>query len=196
MKGVYRDMMSEEKAVAIMMTNLKGAKTHKPSNLLEFAEACRTLKDEKGFGWGIKEMSRYFHVSGYMLRQIDKINEVKENPKLKKLIQQGELGIEDCYQLWRIKEPKRSQVAELVQNMTSDEVRRLVYFIVNNPKLSLTEIKKLFEKEKPEKIKLLVIPLDSVTYEDLKKFASHSKLNVHDFALKILENHMYGKKKK
>ena len=70
--------MKEEKAVAIMMGNLKGPK-NKPSDLVEFAEACRTLKKL----WGFVEMSKHFRTSQYMLRQIDKINELKR--KLEKI---------------------------------------------------------------------------------------------------------------
>ena len=180
--------MKEETAVAIMMGNLKGSK-NKPSNLLEFAEACKTLKTK----WGIKEMSRYFHVSGYMLRQIDKINDIIDNPKIKKLIKNRELGIDASYQLSRIKEPKRTQVANVIKDMRSDDIRRFVYFIVKNPTLSITECKKLLEKEKPEKIKLLVIPLDSKTYNSVEKKAKRSHLKIHDYVLKILGEKVNGK---
>ena len=70
--------MNEEDATAIMMGNLKGAK-NKPSNLLEFGEACRFWIEKKG----VKKTSERFKVSQYMIRQIDKINEIK-NTKLEK----------------------------------------------------------------------------------------------------------------
>ncbi len=183
--------MNEEDAVAIMMASLKGGK-NKPVNLLKFAEACRfLLLHEK---WKLKEMSRYFRVSEYMLRQIDKINDVaKESPKVKQLIRKRQLGIEASYQLSRIEEPKRTRVANMLKDMTTDEIRRFVYFIVHNSKLSLEECRKLFEEEKPEKIELLVLPLDSQTYENLKKFAKSSKLKIHDYALKILKEKVNGK---
>lgn len=182
--------MNEEKAVAIMMANLKGSK-NKPSNLLEFSDACRFLKNT----WGIKEMSRYFRVSEYMLRQIEKINELT-NPKLQKLVKEGKLGIEASYQLWRIKEPKRTQVANIVKDMTTDDIRRFVYFIVKNPKLSISDCKNLFEKEKPEEIKLLVLPLDSKTYETFEKEANMSHLKIHDYVLKILRKQVNVKRQK
>ena len=179
--------MNEENAVAIMMGNLKGSK-NKPSNLLEFGEACGFLIDK----WGVKEMSRYFKVSGYMLRQIDKVNELK-NKKLQKLVKEGKLGIEASYQLWRIKEPKRSQVADIVKDMNTDDIRRFVYFIVKNPQLTISECKKLFEQEKPEEIKLLVIPLDSKTFETLQKKADRSHLKIHDYVTKLLRKKAIGK---
>ena len=183
--------MNEEEAVAIMMASLKGAK-NKPVNLLKFAQACRFLSlHEK---WGFKEMAKYFSASEYMLRQIDKINDVaKESNKIKQLIKNGDLGIEACYQLSRIDEPKRSQTAKMLKDMNTDEIRRFVYFIVHNPKLSLEECKKLFEKEKPERVELLVIPLDGQTFDNLKKSANRSKLKVHDYALKVLKEKVNDK---
>ena len=89
--------MNEERAIAIMFANLKGGKK-KPSNLIEFADACRTLQNKwKG---GFKEMSDFFKVSQYMLRQIDKINELDD--EVKKLVKAHKLGIDASYQLWRI----------------------------------------------------------------------------------------------
>lgn len=173
-----------------MMANLKGSK-NKPSNLLDFAEACRLLINK----WGIKEMSKYFRTSEYMLRQIDKINDLK-NPKLKKLIQDGKLGIEASYQLWRLNESKRLEVIEIIEKMTTKEIREFVYFLHKNPDMSIFECKKLFDKTQPEKIRILALPLDSQTYESLKESADKSKLKIHDYALKILERHLYGKIKK
>lgn len=181
--------MKDEKAVAIMMGNLKGSKI-KPSGLLELAEACRILKKK----WGIKEMSHYFRVSQYMLRQIDKINDL--NPKLKKLVEAGKLGIDASYQLWRLNEPKRSQVGEIVKDMNTDEIRVFVRLLHANPKLSVSDCKKLFDKMKSEKLRLLVLPLDTEIYERMKKSADKSKLTLHNYALKILRQGLDGKKKK
>ena len=176
--------MKEEKATAIMMGNLKGSK-NKPSNLLEFAEACRVLKKL----WGFTEMSKYFRISQYMLRQIDKINEL--NPTLQKLIKDGKLGIEASYQLWRINENKRKDVAKIIQNMTTDEIRTFVYMLQKNPDLSVKECKKLFEKQEGT-LSVLVLPLDTTTYNGLQKKAKKSKLSIHNYALKVLRNDIDG----
>ena len=172
--------MNEENATAIMMGNLKGSK-NKPSNLLEFGEACRFWTKKKGVKW----TSNRFKSSQYMIRQIDKINDIN-NPKLRKMIKEGKLGIEASYQLWRIKEPKRSQVAKIVKDMTTDEIRRFVYFIVKNPSLSIDECKKMLEHENPKELTLLVLPLDSNTYKNLEKEAKRHKLKIHDYVLKLL----------
>lgn len=176
--------MKIEKAVAIMMANLKGSK-NKPSSLLEFSDACRTLLNDRE--WGIKEMARYFGVSEYMLRQIDKINDL--SPNFKKLVSERRLGIEAAYQLWRIKEPKRSQVAKIIPDMTTDEIRSFVHFIHQNPSKTVAECHKLFEKTQPEKIRILAIPLDEEIYAKVKHSADKSKLKIHDYALKILKRY-------
>lgn len=181
--------MKEEKAVAIMMGNLKGSK-NKITNLTEFAKACRKLKND----WGFPEMSRHFRVSQYMLRQIDKINEL--SPKLQKFVEDENLGIEAAYQLWRIDEPKRTQVAEVIKGMNTDDIRSFIYILKKNDKLSVSDAKKLFEKSQPEKIKLLVLPLDTQTYDALEKSASKSKLTIHNYALKTLQRNLFGKEKK
>jgi len=187
-KEVYINLISDEKAVAVLMMNLKGPK-NKPSNLLDVADACRHLIKK----WGIAEVSKYFHTSEYMLRQIDKINEIKKDPVLKKLINDGTLRIEASYQLWRLDQSKRSQVAKIIKDMTSDEVRSFAYFLHKHDKLSVVECKKLFDETKPEKIRILAIPLNSKTFDDLQNSANKSKMKIHDFALKIVENYLYEK---
>lgn len=173
--------MNEEEAYVTMVGNLKGSK-NKPSNLLKFGEACRYWVKKKG----VKGTSEKFKASQYMIRQIDKINEI-DNPKLRQMIKTGKLGIEASYQLWRIKEPKRSQVANIVKDMTTEDIRRFVYFVVKNPKLPISECKKLFEQEQPKNINLLVLPLSSAIYNELESEAKRQKSTIHDCVLKLLE---------
>ena len=172
--------MNEETATAIMMANLGGSK-NKPSNLLEFGEACRYWTKKIG----VKGTAKRFKRSQTMIRQIDKINEI-DNPRLRQMIKDGVFKIEAAYHLWRIKEPRRSQAAKVMKDMTSDDIRRFVYFIIKNPSLSIRECKGMFEEEKPKDINLLVLPLDSATYGKLEKEAEKKNLKIHDYALKLL----------
>src|SRR2546422_8506572 len=93
-------------ATLILLRSLKGRK-NKPHNLVEVAEACRTLRDDKDWGW--KEMSRFFKVSVYMLRQIDRINDL--NPTAKKLVRRGKIKIEQAYQLSRLTGSRQDEAA-------------------------------------------------------------------------------------
>lgn len=171
--------MKEEEAVAICMACFKQSK-NKPENLLRFSIACRTLLK----GWGIKEMSKYFGVSEYQIRQIDKINEL--DPKLKKLARDSHSGIEMFYHIWRLEKPKRLQVARMVQDMSSEDIRTLVYFIRKHPSLSIAECKDLLYETKPKQVNLLVLPLDKNAYDELAHSAQKSGMKVHDYAMKVL----------
>lgn len=178
--------MKEEKAVAVLMANLKGSK-NKPSNLLTFAEATSTLLNNKN-RWGLKEMSNYFGISQYMLRQIDKIN--KLDTKLQKLIIKYDLGIEAAYHLWRIQESEKRglndaiKVAKILKDMTSDEVRTLMHFFIKNENLSIEQCKDLADKVNPEKITILALPLDKKTYDKLQKDSKRLNLKIHEYILK------------
>jgi len=175
--------MSAEKATAILMANLKGAK-RKPSNLLEVAKACRILIEK----WGIRKMSDYFKVSLYQLRQIDKINDL--NPDAQQLVKEGKLGIETSYQLWRLDSKRQSEAAREAVNMTAHEVRQFVYLLRKNPDASVRECKQLFEKTRTKRIRLLMLPLTSETYNGLQELALKSRQSIHDLALKVLEDYI------
>lgn len=175
--------MTEEKATAVLMANLKGAKK-KPSNLLDVAKACRLLIVK----WGIKKVSGFFKVSEYQLRQIDKINEL--NPNVQKLVEQGKFGIEDAYQLWRLGGKRQSEVAKEALAMKSHEIRQLVHLLKKNESMSVKEAKQLTQQVLDKKINILMLPLTEETYLALKKLASKRNQNIHDVALKALEEYI------
>jgi len=188
--------MKEQKAVAILMANLKGAK-NKRSDLLTFAEATRTLLNNTK-RWGIKEMSKYFGTSQYMIRQIDKINDLDD--KLQKLILKDNLGIETSYHLWRIEKSKDHglnvavEAERLFKDMKSDEVRTFVHFMLKNPSLSISQCKELSDKIHPDKIRILALPLDESDYEQLITNAKKKKLKLHEYVMnEILGVTKHGK---
>ena len=76
----------EEKAVAVLIANLKKAKT---TNWVEIAEAVRTLKLHPQ--WGLNKMAEFFGVSNYLLRQIDHINDLTYD--VKELVRGGVFGL-------------------------------------------------------------------------------------------------------
>lgn len=173
--------MREEDAVAICMACFRGPK-NKPENLLRFAVACRTLLK----GWGIKEMSKYFGVTEYQIRQIDKINEL--DPDLRKLAGESYSGIEMFYHMWRLEEPRRSQASKIIRGMNTDDIRTFVHIIRKNPALSIKECRVLLDETKPEQVNLLVLPLDKNTYAGLEQSARKSKMKVHEYAVKVLRS--------
>ena len=174
--------MQEEKAIAILLANLKGSKK-KPSKISDFALACRTLKNNKE--WGLTKMSKFFRVSKTQLREIDMINELE--PKYKKLANEGKIGMTVAYQISRIDEKRRSEAFMFIQKMNRDEIRDFVYFLVKNPAFSVLECKKLFEKSQLKKVTILALPITDEMHKNLRLLATKRKQSVHDYALKILE---------
>lgn len=171
------------------MSNLKGSKK-KPSDLLTFAKATRILLKNKG-RWGIKEMSDYFGTSQYMIRQIDKINELDK--ELQRLVTENNLGIEAAYHLWRIQQSKdrglknAKKAFDVIKNMKSAEVRTFTHFFLKNPDLSLEQCKELSDKVHPEEIKILVLPLNEITFEKLLKESKKANLKINEYAIRKLE---------
>jgi hypothetical protein len=178
-----KSTMTEERAVAVLMANLKGSKK-KSSSWIEIAQACRLLKEQ----WGFPKMASFFGVTVFMLRQIDKINELDAD--LQKTIVEKNLGVDAAYQLWRISEGKKKQFAKQAEDLTAHEVRRLADFVMNKPDISMKQAREMVEKNRKQKVNVLMIPLTEDTFERLQKLASQAHKNIHDFSLNVLEDYI------
>lgn len=174
--------MDEEKAVAILLANLKGGKG-KPSKTTDFALACRTLKRHKE--WGAAKMSKFFKVSTTQLREIDKINDLE--PKYKRLANAGKIGLTTAYQISRVDPGRRGGAFEIIKNMDRDETRDFVYFLVKNPDLSVRECKKMFDESRLTKITVLALPITEEFRAALTKAAGKRKQTIHEYALRSIE---------
>jgi hypothetical protein len=176
--------MDVKTATVILLKNLKGRK-NKPQNLVDVAEACRTLKDHDK--WGFEEMSRFFKVSVYMLRQIDKINDL--NPSVKRLVREGEIKIEKAYQLSRLSGKRQDEAAPEVVNLSAHETRKFIDLLLKSD-ASVAECKKLLKETTLKQFNLLVLPMKDDTYRALKKSADKANATLHDHALSILEGYL------
>ncbi len=172
--------MNEKQAVAILMGNLKGSK-NKPTNLLRFSNACDLLIKK----WGIKEVARHFDTSQYMLRQIEKIK--KLDPDTKKYIRMHELGIEKSYHLWRLDEKKRSEILPYIKNLSSDDVRNLVYLIRHDPSKSVKECMKIFEEKYAKKATVMVLALPTDVSNRLKRISKEKKMKPVEYVRHLIE---------
>ena len=173
----------EEKATAMLLSNLKKAKT---ANWLDMATACRFLLRHPN--WGIEKMSEFFHVSKYLLRQIDKINEL--NDDVKELVKNGQLGLEESYLLWRLGEEIQTRVAKEAKGLTAHEFRQVVH-LMKRQNMRVREARKVTEGLRTEKVHIMMLPLNSETFELLVKLskARHDS-NIHDTAVHILEDYL------
>ena len=176
--------MNVEKAIAIMLANLKGPK-NKPSKISEFAAACRLLKHSDG--WGFAKMTEFFNVSGTMLREIDRLNELR--PEFKKLADERKLGIGAAYQLTRIDESKQHEAARLFQDMTTAEIRNMVFYLTNNRNISVAEAKEMADRLKTPVVNILALPISDELKTRLESSAKVHKQTIHEYAVKLLETH-------
>ena len=172
--------MNEKQASAILMGNLKGSK-NKPTDLVKVSDACDFLIKK----WGIKEASRFFKVSEYMLRQIEKITQL--DSATKKYVQKHKFGIEKAYQLWRIKESKRIESLPLIKNLTTADVRNLIYIIRNEPSKSIKECKKIFDEKYAKETTILVLSLPPDLANCLTQMSKKKKMRPVQYVIKLIE---------
>lgn len=172
--------MNEKQATAILMGNLKGVK-NKPTSLVKISDACNLLIKK----WGIKEVSRFFGISQYMLRQIEKISQLDADSK--KYVQKHNLGIEKSYHLWRLDESKRKEVLPFVRNLSSEDVRNLVYLIRHEPNKSVKECMKIFEEKYSKETTIMVLALPTDLSKRLQKISQKKKMKSVQYVRKLIE---------
>jgi len=172
--------LNEKQATAILMGNLKGVK-NKPTNLIEISSACNLLVKN----WGIKEVSRFFDVSQYMIRQIEKIDQL--DSETKKFVQKHHLGIEKSYHLWRLDESKRKEILSLVRNLNSEDVRNLIYLIIHEPNKSVQECMKIFEEKYSKETIMMVLALPTDLSKKLQSISRKKKMKPVQYVKKLIE---------
>ena len=182
------DSMSEEKATAILLANLKTGR-NKPSNLLEIAQACRTVIQS----WGMKKTHEFFKVSEYQLRQIDRINDLRED--VQKLVEDGRLGIDVAYQLSRLDGMLQSKAATVALDMKEEEWRPFVQLLVNDETMTIEKARRTVDESKKKRLNLLILPLTEDTFTKLRRIAKAEDENVHDLVLQVLEEYIAKKEK-
>lgn len=181
----YENELTEEKAVAILMANLKGPKV-KPSDWIQIAEACRKLRNSDS--WGLPKMASFFQVANYLLRQIDSLNQL--HPEVKKLVRNRELGLDEAFLISKMPYQKQLAVARFAiqSKINSKELRQLAYLIAKYPNKDFEQVKSLFAKTRQKKkMRLLILPLDSELYVKLKQGALRSRMKIQDFIFKAVE---------
>ena len=177
--------MNEKQATAILMGNLKGAK-NKPTDLVQISEACNLLITK----WGISEAARFFKVSAYMLRQIAKIESL--DPHTKKYVQKHKLGIEKAYQLWRVDEAKRRELLPPVRNLSTADIRNLVYIILSEPAKPVSECKEIFDEKYSRKTTIMVLQLPPDLANRLLCISREKKTKPNQYVMGLIERDCNG----
>lgn len=172
--------MNEKQATAILMGNLGGSK-NKPTDLVTISHACNFLIKR----WGIKETSSFFGKSEYMLRQIEKIQQL--DSVTKKYVQKHKLGIEKAYHLWRIEESKRAELLPLIKNLTTGDIRNLIYIIRHEPLKSIKECKEIFDKNYSKETTILALSLPSDLVHCLTRISKKKEMRPNQYVMKLIE---------
>ncbi len=172
--------MNEKQATAILMGNLKGSK-NKPTDLAIVSSACDFLIKK----WGITETAKFFKVSEYMLRQIEKI--IQLDSVTKKYVKKHKLGIEKAYQLWRIDESKRIELLPFIKNLTTKDVRNLIYIIRNDSSKSIKECKKIFDNEYSKETTILALALPPDLVNGITQISKKKKMKPVQYVMKLIE---------
>ena len=181
--------MNEKKATAILLANLKGSK-RKQTNLLEVADACRFLLQHEE--WGSQKMSEFFKISTYMLRQIDRINDLFVEGN--NLIKKNQIGIEQAYQLSRIKDDKiQNQTAKELIKLSAHESRALVNLLLESKTKNVKKITREYKKEDRAQPHLVVLPLSKKAFTELTKISKDKKLTIHEIIQNILEDAIHAR---
>ena len=175
--------MNISTAEQILMRNLKGQK-NKTNTVSDIAQAACIVKNRHDS----KTIQDLFGVSMTTFDRINKIN--KLSSKTKKLIEKYNLGLELAYHLSRIPENKQYNIILVLKSMNSENGRRLINYVLGNPTKTITECQKFIRKSYSKDITMLVIPLPSDSYKKFERTAHKKKMDVHDFAYKILEKHI------
>ncbi len=179
--------MNVEKAVAVLMANLKGAKK-KPSGLFEISKAVETMMSE----WGAEKCSDFFKISEYQLRQFNKLNELE--PTVQKIIKKNKLGVESAYQITRLDVKIQEKAVKAIHGLRSHEVRQFIHLLKKNPKISLAEARKIVEESLRKNSQIIILPLSLQIFTDLQKKSKKHKKKIHDYILYVIEEKLYGKK--
>ena len=172
--------MNEKQATAILMGNLGGSK-NKPTDLITISNACNFLIKK----WGIKETSNFFGKSEYMLRQIEKIQHLDSTTK--KYVQKHKLGIEKAYHLWRIEESQRIELLPLIRNLTTDDIRNLIYIILHEPSKSIKECKEVFDKNYSKETTILALALPPNLLNCITRISKKKRMKPNQYVMKLIE---------
>lgn len=176
--------MQEEKAVAILMANLKNSGA-KPSKISDVALACRTLNVHPD--WGTAKMSKYFDVAKTVLLELNRINDLE--PEILAMADARKIGVSSAYQLTRVDTARRMEAAKMCQDMNRKEVRDLVFYLTKHPDMTVTEAKKRADGLKPKTVNILALPINDSLKKRLEKNASQNKQSLHDYVGFVLEKH-------
>jgi DNA-directed RNA polymerase subunit F len=175
--------MNENEAKAILIANLKGAKT-KRTPLPMIGQAVRLLIQSKEYG-SSRELAKAFGVSRSIIESFDKIND--QPPEIQELIQQRRILLDANTKLMTIKDlARRSEIAKAVAGLSAFDTRYTIDYCRKHPELSPEECKKAVENSKvvTRETHILVTPLSSEQFKEFESISKKANLTIEE-AVKV-----------
>jgi len=132
-------------------------------NLLELAEEIKSLYNENK---SLAKIARTIKLSSEMVRQFLKINSLEE--RTKDLIRKGLIqSVDACYRLSKIEGNEQTILAKQIidKSLNSDDVRAIIKYKINNPKLPMLKLVEKLIRSKDRKIYVAYLGIEKNTFE-------------------------------
>jgi len=132
-------------------------------NLIELAKEISSLYNEYR---SLEKTAKIIKLSPEMVRQFLKINELDEN--VKQLIKDNLItSVDICYRISRLDKKSQNLLAEqaISKKLSSNDVRAIVKYKINNPRLSISQVIDRVIQSKDTKIYVAYLGIDKNTFD-------------------------------
>lgn len=157
----------ERKLIAIVIVGTLRNWRERRVNILEVAEALRSLYKLYG---SLKRVSATVKLSQEMVRQFLKLLDLTD--EVKHLIKQGHINSVDIgYRISKLKKTHQTALARAVvgKNLCSKDVRSVVRYKLDNPKMPINQIVKRVLESKDKKHFVAYLAIEQNTFRKLKR---------------------------
>lgn len=177
--------LDEDTALAVVISSVRGRKK-KRVGLLTVAECCRYLTN---LYRSYTAVAKKVGASAEIVREFDSLLDLPE--KVKKLISDGEIGLDTGYRISRdIKYPKRQiEIGRAVADLNAFDARGLIDYAKRNPTLSVEKCRQQVSKSKTitKKLHVFILPLQEEIFGQLKVASKELKTTPEELIRKIVE---------
>jgi hypothetical protein len=136
-------------------------------NLLEVAEEIKSLYSKYN---SLEKVAGIVKVSPEMVREFLKINDLDE--KVRKLIKSGLIkGVDIGYRISKLEKSDQAVLAKFIvdKNLSSEDVRLIVKYKIDNPKVDVENAANKIIKSKDKKIYVAYLGLEKDTFDRLSE---------------------------
>lgn len=155
----------------------KGTKRKKRDiNLLEVAEEIKSLYS---INKTLNKVAKVVKLSPEMVREFLKISELHE--KVKELIKNNLItGVDIAYRISRLSEKDQVILAKQVvdKRLSSDDVRAIIRFKIDNPKISIERAADSVIQSKTKKVYVAYLGIEKDTFEKLAERKKTTAKNI------------------